>query len=148
VNRFALLHPDAVRAAAVGSPGGWPIAPLRDIEGEALEYPVGIADVATLTGNAVDIAGARQVSWFFLLGDKDQNDSVTHRDSFSSDDERVIFRRFGATLVSRWRPAEGLYESAGIHARFALYPGVAHEMSSQMRRDVGQFFAENAGSAP
>ena len=144
VNRFALLHPEVVRAAVVGSPGGWPIAPLREVEGEALAYPVGIADVAALTGSGVDLAGARQVSWLFVMGDKDENDSVTHRDSFSAEDERVVFRRFGATPVSRWRAAERIYKSAGLDARFALYPGVAHAMSQEMDRDVLQFFAEAA----
>jgi hypothetical protein len=35
-NRFAVLHPDRVLAAAVGSPGGWPIAPVAHARGEAL----------------------------------------------------------------------------------------------------------------
>jgi hypothetical protein len=147
VNRFAFLHPETVRAVVVGSPGGWPIAPLRDVEGEALNYPVGIADVAALTGKAVDIAGVRQVSWFFIMGDKDENDAVTHRDSFSANDERVIFRRFGATPVSRWRAAERMYKSAGLNARFSLYHGVAHSLSREMDADVGRFFAETAGTS-
>ncbi|HML49272.1 MAG TPA: hypothetical protein PKE04_21240, partial [Clostridia bacterium] len=49
-NRFALLHPDRVRAAAIGSPGGWPVAPVAQAEGNDLPYPIGIADVAQLTG--------------------------------------------------------------------------------------------------
>jgi dienelactone hydrolase len=142
VNRFALLHPEAVRAAVVGSPGGWPIAPSRDIDGETLNYPVGIADVAALTGKGVDLAAARTVSWFFVLGEKDENDAVPYRDSFSADDERVIFRRFGTTPVSRWPAAQHLYEGAGLDARFKLYPGVAHSMSREMVRDVEQFFRE------
>jgi pimeloyl-ACP methyl ester carboxylesterase len=146
VNRFALLHPEVVRAVAVSSPGGWPIAPSPEVDGEALRYPVGIADVATLTGKAVDLAAARHVSWLFLLGDKDENDAVPHRDSFSSDDERLVFRRFGSTPVSRWRVAEGLYKSAGLDARFTSYPGVAHVMTPEMDRDVARFFAELAAS--
>ena len=27
-NRFTVLHPQRVRAATIGSPGGWPIAPV------------------------------------------------------------------------------------------------------------------------
>ena len=36
VNRFTVLHPDRVLAAAVGSPGGWPIAPVSEWQGR---YP-------------------------------------------------------------------------------------------------------------
>ena len=34
VNRFTLLHPDRVLAVVVGSPGGWPIAPVKRWLGE------------------------------------------------------------------------------------------------------------------
>jgi dienelactone hydrolase len=44
-NRFAVLHPKRVLAAAVGSPGGWPIAPVAVYRGAKLRYPIGIADV-------------------------------------------------------------------------------------------------------
>ncbi len=58
VNRFAFLHPDRVAAVACGSPGGWPLAPVSSIDGDELDYPVGIADVGApaLTGAAIDRA--------------------------------------------------------------------------------------------
>lgn len=50
-NRFAVLHPERVFAAAVGGPDGWPIAPVRADQGEMLPYPVGIADIEELSGS-------------------------------------------------------------------------------------------------
>ena len=44
-NRFTALHPDRVMAVASGSPGGWPIAPAAEHQGERLPYPAGVADV-------------------------------------------------------------------------------------------------------
>ena len=44
-NRFAVLHPDRVLAVSIGSPGGWPIAPVAKIGVDALPYPAGIADL-------------------------------------------------------------------------------------------------------
>lgn len=38
-NRFTALHPNRVMAAAAGAPGGWPIAPVDSVAGEALPYP-------------------------------------------------------------------------------------------------------------
>ena len=142
VNHFALLHPERVRAVACGSPGGWPAAPVAALNGEALPYPVGIADVEALTGRAVDARALKGVAWFFFLGDQDENDAVVFRDSFSKADEALVFRLFGPTPVARWKKAEDLYAKAGLDARFVLYPGVAHEVTPDMDADVTKFFRD------
>jgi dienelactone hydrolase len=147
VARFALLHPSRVLAAASGAPGGWPIAPAAEADGAALPYPVGIADVKSLAGEAVDLKAAKPVAFLFFLGEKDGNDSVPFRDSFSKADETLVFGLFGKTPVSRWKKAEELYRSAGMNARFALYPGVGHEVTKEMDEDVAKFF-EGALAAP
>jgi dienelactone hydrolase len=139
-NRFAVLHPDRVLAAAVGSPGGWPIAPVARAGGDALPYPVGIADVDALTGAPVNLAALRRVRFLFLLGDADTNDAVPYRDAFAADDEALIMRRFGKTPVARWDAARRLYDAAGLHAQYRLYRGVGHIMSSDMKADVEAMF--------
>jgi hypothetical protein len=58
------------------------------------------------------------------------------------EDERLIMTRFGATLQQRWKIAESLYHSAGLSARFVLYPSVAHEVTQQMEADVVKFFRQ------
>lgn len=139
-SRFAMLHPERVLAVAATSPGGWPIAPAARDDRDVLAYPVGIADVASLIGNAPDAADRRKVSWFFLLGDRDSNDSVPSRDSFAAADTALITRRYGTTPAARWKFAERLYRSQQLRARFALYPGIAHELSPQMCADIEAFF--------
>jgi dienelactone hydrolase len=138
-NRFAVLHPERVRAAAVGSPGGWPLAPVPD---PALAYPVGIADVAALTGAPIDRAALRRVAFFFFLGGDDTNDAVPFRDSFSAADEALLMRRFGATPVARWSAAERLYKEAQLRATFRLYPGVGHTISPAMSADIAAAFQQ------
>jgi dienelactone hydrolase len=135
-SRFAVLHPDRVLAAAVGSPGGWPIAPAAD-----WTYPVGIADVASLTGSKVDLAAARKVSFFFFMGDADTNDSVPYRDSFTAADEALVMQKFGKTPVSRWEAAKRLYAAAKLRATFKLYPDVPHEVTPEMVADIEAAFA-------
>ena len=44
-NRFIALHPEKVRAATIGAPGGWPISPVTEYKGVELYYPIGIADL-------------------------------------------------------------------------------------------------------
>jgi pimeloyl-ACP methyl ester carboxylesterase len=140
VNRFAVLHPERVLAVAAGSPGGWPLAPVARLGDDTLSWPVGVADLQALTGHDVDATALKKVSWFFFMGEQDQNDSVPFRDSFSASDQALIFRRFGATPVSRWRFAERLYASQGLAARFKLYPGVAHDVTPSMQTDVERLF--------
>jgi len=140
VNRFAMLHPERVAAVACGSPGGWPLAPVAEVDGEPLPYPVGLAGVAERVGKPVDRAALRRVAWFFFLGAEDLNDAVPHRDSFSEADERLVFRRFGKTPPARWKPAERLYRKAGLDARFRLYRGAAHSVTPEMYEDIAAFF--------
>src|SRR5690606_18702872 len=87
VNRFTFLHPTRVKAAAVGSPGGWPIAPAGSYKGKTLRYPIGTSDLKTVAGKKLDIKNLRKVPLLMMLGDKDENDSVVYRDSYEKEDE-------------------------------------------------------------
>jgi len=135
-NRFTVLHPEQVLAAAAGSPG-WPIAPVPVDQGDHLSYPVGIDDIEKLTGQAVNLDALRRVRLLFFLGDADTNDSVGKRDSFSDADSELINRRFGTTLVARWWPAQRLYHAAEVKdVQFKLYHGVGHEVTPEMWNDI------------
>lgn len=140
VNRFAMLHPERVRAAAIGSPGGWPIAPVERWNGEPLSYPVGISDVAGLTGRPIDLSEVRKVPMFFFLGDRDDNDSVPYSDSYDNRERQLVLKLFGRTPLDRWDTARRLYEMAGLEAEFHLYPGVGHAITLGELGDVRRFF--------
>lgn len=60
-SRFTLLHPERVQAAAIGSPGGWPMAPTGEWNGVKLPYPVGVSDLKELVGKEFDIESLRSV---------------------------------------------------------------------------------------
>jgi pimeloyl-ACP methyl ester carboxylesterase len=140
VNRFAVLHPQRVLAAAVVSPGGWPLAPVISARGQTLPYPVGIADVEPLTGAPIDLDELRRVRFVFALGDADTNDAVPYRDAFSSTDEALIMRSFGRTPAARWDAARRLYANAGLQARFRLYRGIGHQVTPEMQSDIEAAF--------
>lgn len=140
VNRFAFLHPDRVKAAAIGSPGGWPIVPTTEYQGKSLRYPIGTADWETLAGNKLDLDGLARVPLFLFLGAKDTNDSVIYRDSFDKQDEDLILALFGKTLQERWQKAEALYREKLPAAVFKLYADAGHTITPQMQQDVSAFF--------
>lgn len=143
VNRFALLHPRRVKAVACGSPGGWPVAPLAEWQGEPLRYPVGIADLEEITGEPFDSGSFAQLPQFLYLGDQDTNDAVEYEDGFDVQDRDLIYRLFGDTLVSRWPTIETIYRQAAPACRLRLYEGVGHEITPVMWRDIKAFLREH-----
>lgn len=139
-NRFAFLHPERVLAAAVGSPGGWPIAPAAEFKGKKLRYPIGTDDVQKVAGSKLAMDQLRQVRFFVFLGDKDDNDSLVFGDGYETEDKDLVFELFGKTPIDRWETSRRLYSDAKLNAEFKLYPGIGHTMTLPIIADINQFF--------
>lgn len=144
VNRFVLLHPERVKAAIVGAPGGWPIAPVASHAGRQLRYPAGVADLRTVAGRPFDRRRAAAVPLLFFLGADDTNDSVPYGDSYDPEDRAAVTELFGPTPVARWSAAEALYRGAFPRAVFRIYPRVGHEITELMWDDIWSFLASHA----
>lgn len=142
-NRFAMLHPDRVKAAAFGSPGGWAMAPLSEWNGKTLRYPIGVADIELVAGKRLDMASVKKMPLFLFMGADDTNDSVVYRDSYDQEDQDLIFDLFGKTLLERWRITEAMYKETLPAATLKLYPGVAHSVTKEMWSDVAAFFTKH-----
>ena len=138
-NRFTVLHPQRVRAVAIGSPGGWPIAPVAKVGVDALPYPAGIADLAALTGKPFDAAGFARVPQYLYMGDADDNDSLDFEDGWGRPMSAEVDRLFGDTPVARWKQAEAMYAQAGANARFELVPGIGHDRKALQERSTAFF---------
>lgn len=139
-NRFTFLHPTRVKAAAIGSPGGWAISPAAVYQKKSLPYPIGTSDFKAISGKKLDLKNLRKVPMFIFLGDQDENDSVVFRDSYEDADESLIFELFGKKPVERWEISKSLYEQNKLNAEFKLYPNVKHTVSPEMRNDIRAFF--------
>jgi dienelactone hydrolase len=139
-NRFAFLHPDRIKAAAAGSPGGWAIAPVETWEGKPLRYPVGVADFKAVSGRPLDMKALKRVPLFLFLGGDDTNDSVIYRDSYEKEDEELIFSLFGRTLQARWEFTKTVYGEMLPEATLKLYPKVGHSFSLAIWADIKAFF--------
>jgi pimeloyl-ACP methyl ester carboxylesterase len=139
VNRFTILHPDRVRAATIGSPGGWPIAPVAKQGADALPYPAGIADLEALVGKPFDAAAFARVPQYLYMGDADDNDSLDFSDGWDKHAAAEVDRLFGDTSLARWKHAEALYARAGANARFELVPGVGHDRKALQDRSTAFF---------
>lgn len=139
-NRFTFLHPDRIKAAAAGSPGGWPIAPEEFYRGKVLRYPIGIGDFKSVTGKKIDLKTLRNVPMLIYMGDKDENDSVVYTDGYDVEDKDLIFNFFGNTPLARWEISKSLYQKSLRNATFKLYPDVKHTITNEMIADIVMFF--------
>ncbi|HEX8264962.1 MAG TPA: hypothetical protein VF596_06020 [Pyrinomonadaceae bacterium] len=142
VNRFTFLHPKRVKAAVIGSPGGWAIAPVASFNEKALRYPIGISDFKAISGEKLDLNNLRKVPLFMFLGDQDDNDSVIFRDSYEKEDEDLIIALFGKTPVERWDDSKKLYQDYKLNAEFRLYPNVKHAVTKEILDDILAFFSK------
>ncbi len=145
--RFAMLHPERVRAVAAGG-FSWPLAPVAR-EGEAvLPYPIGVGDLEALGVASPTVEARRAVRWFLFRGGKDHNEPLDHPDCFSPEHAALVRSRFGVTVAERWARASSLYTEAGLNAEFVLEPGAAHLVTAEMRARVERFFAAAMESEP
>ena len=144
VNRFTFLHPKRVKAAAIGSPGGWAIAPVAAYNEKTLRYPIGAGDFRAVSGADLDIKNLRKVPLFIFLGDQDDNDSVVFGDGYDAEDKDLIFELFGKTPLERWEISKTLYRENKLQAEFKLYPNVKHAVTEEMFAEIFAFFKKYA----
>jgi len=138
-NRFTILHPDRVKAATIGSPGGWPIAPVATFDGESLPFPAGIADLESLTGVPFDSDTYNAIPQLIYMGSTDDNDSLDYTDGWDEADAQLVDRLFGADPLSRWEDAESIYHEVGANVQFLLEDGVGHDRKALQKYSTAFF---------
>jgi len=126
-NRFTILHPDLVKAATIGSPGGFPILPIANFKGETLPYPAGVADLETFTGIPFSSSTYNAIPQLIYMGSADENDSLDYTDGWDEADAQLIDRLFGTDPLSRWDTVKSIYEEAGANVQFLLVDGIGHD---------------------
>lgn len=144
VNRFVFLHPEIVKAAAIGAPGGWAIAPTSVYRGKSLTFPVGTKDFKEVSGSKFDLKRVQKVPLFMVLGDHDTNDAVPAGDAYDQRETDLVMELFGKTPVERWSKTEELYRESKMNVTFKLYPNATHTMTKEMREDTLAFIAKYA----
>ena len=143
VNRFVFMHPEKVKAAIIGAPGGWAIAPVSTYDGKKLTYPAGVADLREVSGKRFDIDRVRKIPMLMVLGAEDTNDAVPMGDAYDKRESDLVVTIFGKTPVERWPHTVKLYGQAKLNAEFRLYPATGHQMSPEMRQDMIAFLRKH-----
>ena len=140
-NRFAALHPERVLAVSAGGVNGMAILPVEhatelpvDIDVDLasllgpLPYPVGVGDLAELTGAPFDSAAFRGVHQFLYMGGDDANDSLRYPDAWTGPEVRAAaILAYGEDIHDeRFPRCRTVYEELEVPAVFRVYPGVGH----------------------
>jgi len=146
-HRFTMLHPDRVKAVWLGGEASAPL-PATELDGQPLNYPVGMHDIQALTGEPFDFETYRTIPHFICVGENDvnpNNDTTTYTDIFTEEQRLFIRSRFGETNPERIRFFYEYLVSVGGSAEFRLYEGIGHEITDQMMRDAFNFLIAHSG---
>ena len=145
-HRFAMLHPDRVKAVWVGGEAPAPL-PADELDGQPLYYPVGMRNIQELTGMPFDAETYRTIPHFVCVGENDvnpNNDTTTATDIFTEEQRLFIRSHFGATNPERIQFFYEYLVSVGVPATFRLYENVGHEITTQMMHDAFRFLVMNS----
>jgi dienelactone hydrolase len=137
-NRFLILHPDRIKAAYAGG-HGFTTLPAAEWKGTSLPYPVGVSDLAQLTGKGFDATAFRSVPAMFFAGDADSTDPLDD----TSAQLDLVRQLFGGppseSFFRRWPKLEAAASAAGCKCQYIVYPGAGHS-DSEFLPEIWVFF--------
>ena len=127
VNRFAALHPDRVISVTAGGINGMAILPIEEAKGHTLNYQIGIADVASLTGEAFDLDAFREVNQLLYMGELDWSDTIPYGDAWSEEQKEIALDVYGPNMQRDRMPySQSVYEDEDVSAAFKIYDRAGH----------------------
>ena len=136
-NRYTILHPERVKAAAIGQAGGWLTIPIYEYNETILLWPMGIANFKNLTGTEYNKQKLlKNVPQFIFIGDQD-NSNTYASEPWPTEDEIKIW---GATDPERLENQSLYLKNSGYNVKFKLYSGIGHTFTLEMKNDIIQFF--------
>ena len=141
VNRFTTIHPKRVLAVAGGGLNGILIVPRAELGGVALPWPLGLANLAEVTGAVFDEAAWKRVPQRYYMGALDDNDAVQYDDGYAPDEKAIVDRAIGAKMQpDRWERCQALYREAGANVTFRTYENVGHFTDDRINAEIVDFF--------
>lgn len=148
--RFNYTHPDRAKAIVVNSA---PTLPLTEYKGMTLNFPLGMADIAKVTGKPFDVKKFKAVPQFWHTGDKDLNDGSYYSDGWGNygnpsldyNQEGIDYRKaFGNDIVARKALIEKILTDSGFsNIKHKTYKGVEHGWNDEIVTDALTFLEKN-----
>lgn len=140
-NRFTLIHPDKIQAAAAGGLNGLLMLPTDELNGKPLHYPLGTGDFHNLFGIPFDSISFSRIPQFYFMGELDDNDAIPYEDGYDINERNLVFELLGKEMQpTRWNSCINIYKKKNVNARFKIYEGIGHENPEKIKDEVLEFF--------
>lgn len=147
VNRFTALHPTRVQSVTAGAINGIGILPISEAKGRTLNYPLGVADFESLTGQPFNVEAFKNVPQYIYMGTEDDNDPRGQLARWDPDSEDVMLDVFGEDIHNERFPyVQSVHEDVGTSTVFQMYDGVGHTITDEMYDDVVSFHEQQIGT--
>ncbi|MDH5510891.1 MAG: hypothetical protein OEZ32_11130 [Nitrospinota bacterium] len=153
-NRITLLHPTLIKAAtpkAVGQPWTMPLASYQGIQ---FPYHIGVLDFERLGLGPFDLESFKRIPFFVFIGASDSNDGLLEcgagKGCSGLEWYQIVFYTnfFGNTVQERAESFHIQLIALGMNSAFKSYPGVGHYRTSEMDKDVFNFFSSFPLNSP
>lgn len=139
-NRFSFIHPEKIKALAIGGFNGELMLPENEINRIKINYPIGIKDFAQLFGQNFDIDTYKSIPQFIYMGKLDENDAVQYDDAYSENERQIINSNIGEYVQKRYMKCQKIYEANDITPIFKTYENIGHWTTPTVNLDVIKFF--------
>ncbi|MBW2963038.1 hypothetical protein [Mesonia aestuariivivens] len=139
-NRFLFIHPDKVKAAAMGGLNGELMLPLKKYKNKKFNYPLGINDFKSIFNKEFNLNELKEIPQYIYMGKEDQNDAVQFDDAYNNIERNTINSTLGNNVQERWINCQNIYKKEYISAQFKTYDKVGHWTTSSVNLDVINFF--------
>ena len=139
-NRFSFLHPEKIRALAIGGFNGILMLPEKKINGSTINYPIGIHDFKKLFNQRFNLKAYQSIPQFIYMGKLDDNDAVQFDDAYNDKERKIINEKIGKDVQNRYLECQKIYRENNINPTFKSYENVGHWTTSDMNLDVIKFF--------
>lgn len=140
INRFSFMHPETIKALAIGGFNGALMLPQHTVNDRKLHYPLGINDFTQLFGKPFDMDSFKHIPQFIYMGRLDDNDAVQYDDAYSEDERQTINMHLGKNVYERYLKCQEFYQDHSIFPTFKTYEAVGHWTTSEMSLDIIAFF--------
>jgi hypothetical protein len=143
-NRFSMLHPEKLKAVAAGGLNGLLIIPNKKIGNNELNFPIGIADVYSVTGKKTSLDKFRKLPQLWFMGEHDKNDAVLYDDGYSIKERALVYKVLGQEMMpTRWHNSIEIYEKCGIPAIMKTYENIGHGTDKRINDEITEFFRKH-----
>lgn len=140
VNRFSVVHPETIKALAIGGFNGKLILPINKIKETTLNYPIGINNLSAVFNKKFEIEQYRKIPQFIYMGKLDENDAVQYDDAYDENERQIINSTIGSNVQERYLECQRIYKENAITPIFKSYEKVGHWTTSDINLAVIQFF--------